>query len=420
VERLAAAVFSQAQSLKAEGPLGVFVKGSSPALDRAFATALIAKLSKANLAGVPIDGVDFSTAEAVARKIGTRSLIRLELSLRGSELSARGDLISTWVNFWSGRIPTRAPQPAGTLEARVPVDAVALALAESKGAANMPSPPVRLAVQRIATVPTMVAALAVGDINGDAVPEIVALTENALIAFDISGRMLGQMSAPKEVASAPRSREPFGSLVILERPARIAYAWVNSARSAVIAFDAPTASFREIETLREAPVANWGGELLSATILPGHNAFGPMLSLKGQPLLELKRPVQGCSTWTDGSNDWVLVAFSDGSGAVYPHGLKSPPAYQLSGLGAGVTLVNLNGGPAPQIASTAPQYNPPQDELRISPIDKKLVPEITVALGSGKAWYAARLPGKNRRDEVIVGILRPDGTTDLLRLGGEP
>jgi hypothetical protein len=419
LDRLASAVLAQAQLEPIEGPVGVFVTGDIPSLDRAFATVLIARISAARFAGVPIAANDFSSAEASARKLGTRSLIRLELSVRDGQLFAVGDLISTWVNFWSGRVPTRAPRPAGVLRAAVGADAEALALAALKPTSSPAS--ARFELERVATLPGPIAALAAGDLTGDGTPQILVLSETALLAMDPTGRLLGQMPLPKAPALPPRIREPFGSLVVLEQPARVAYVGVNSARPAVVAFDAKSASFREVEGLTEAPAASWNGQLLTAPLLPGRNAFGSILSVKGETLLETRRSIQGCSTLKNTDGEWMLIAFSDGGGAVYRRGgFGSRPEYQLSGLGAGSALINVAAGAAPKVATTASAYAPSSEELRVWSLDEKSPSPATVALGPGKAWYTARLPRKDKPDQLIVAVLRPDASTELLRVTSEP
>lgn len=419
LNQLAAAVLAQAQSGPVEGPVGVFIASDAPALDRAFGTVLIARISEANLAGVPIPASDFSGAEASARKLGTRSLLRLQLSVRDGRLSAAGDLISTWVNIWSGRVPTRSPRPAAVLQGSVPLDAEVLAFLAPKPSSPTSPPSPHFKAERVTTLAGPIAALAVGDIAGDGTTAVLALTENALIAMDLGGRLLGQMPAPEAPSPSPRLREPFGSLVILKQPARVACAWMNVARPVVLVFEAPTGTFRELESLGGGPVAYWNGQLLTAPLLPGHNAFGSTLSARGEILLDTRHSIQGGSTLSVPSDEWMLLAFSDGSAAVYRRSLRPGPAFQLGDLGAGTTLLSVFGGAVPQVATTSAAYHPSVEELRIWSLDQKAL-ATTVALGPGKAWYLARVPRQSEMDQMLVGVLRPDGTTELVRVSLEP
>ena len=78
-----------------EAPLGLFVRGESNELSRAFASVLAAELGRRQLAVVVIDAPNAQAAEAEARAAGSRSLARLTLVLDSGLLHARGDLLGT-------------------------------------------------------------------------------------------------------------------------------------------------------------------------------------------------------------------------------------------------------------------------------------------------------------------------------------
>jgi hypothetical protein len=123
MERLAALVAHQILEQKAESPVGIYVRGESAELSRAFATLLSAELARQNLPPVAVEALGPVDAEKTARSAGTRSLARLTLTLEGGTLAARGDLLGTWVNFWSGGTATRPPSPAAALSAQTEADA---------------------------------------------------------------------------------------------------------------------------------------------------------------------------------------------------------------------------------------------------------------------------------------------------------
>jgi hypothetical protein len=105
----------------ADPPIALHVSAPTPPLGDALATLLAGRLGERRLPAFVLNGAQ-GQAEPRARDLGAHSLVRITVSAQGSVLVAQGDLLGTWVNFFSGRTPTRPPTPAAALRAQVPLD----------------------------------------------------------------------------------------------------------------------------------------------------------------------------------------------------------------------------------------------------------------------------------------------------------
>ncbi|WP_420715215.1 FG-GAP repeat domain-containing protein [Corallococcus sp. BB11-1] len=412
--RLAQAVAEAIRAAHAEAPVAVSLSGSSAELRRAFGTLLASRLAAWQLGPVVLE-VPPERAETTAREQGARSLARLTLDVEGGELVARGDVLGTWVNFWSGRTPTRPPRPAAAVAEGVEADAAVLALAAmgtpSSGTPGpQPRRPPRLLGAVFARVETPLAALAAGDLDGDGRDEVAALTAREVFVFAADGRLL----ARRELEGAPATattREPFGALAVLAGPPRLAAWSTRYARGELLVLDKAKGTLRAAGTLEAAPL----GTSERGAFVPGQTVFAPEVRLADGRSLTVPAPFGAASF----ASPRMLFVHADGTASLYARPASAPS--RLSGLGAGSALADLDGDGAPELLTTSPQLQPSPDTLRVL----SLAPEAPMAheplwqgaLPAGRALFVvtADLDGDKRR-EVIVGSWKPDGTSELFLL----
>ncbi|RKG58134.1 VCBS repeat-containing protein [Corallococcus sp. AB011P] len=414
--RLALAVADAIRGAPAEAPVALSLSGSSPELRRAFGTLLAARLSAMNLGPVVLDAPP-ERAEAAAREQGARSLARLTLDVEGGELVARGDVLGTWVNFWSGRTPTRPPKPAAAVAEGVEADAAVLALAAvgtpSSGVTG-PGPqqrrPVRLLGAVFARLETPLGALAAGDLDGDGRDEVAALTEHEVVVFGADGRVLARRELEGAAATAT-TREPFGALAVLTGPPRLAAWSTRYARGEVLVLDKAKGTLRPSGTLDAAPL----GTAERGAFVPGQTVFAPEVRLADGRSLTVPAPFGTASF----AAPRMLFVHADSTASLYTRPASAP--LKVSGLGAGSALGDLDGDGVPELLTTSPQLQPSPDTLRVLSLSSDAPmahePLWQGALPPGRALYVvtADLDGDKRR-EVVVGSWKPDGTSELFLL----
>jgi len=426
--QLAARLARQVAEASPEGPIGLYARADSAELARGFITLLVAELSKAKLGAIAVSAASPDAAEGVARDRGARSLARVSLSLDRGQLEARGDLLSTWVNFWSGKSPTRAPRPAAILQASVSADAQALALASSSIGVGSQSAggALNLLGATLVALPLPPAAIAAGDLDGDGKDEIAALTNDELIVFSAEGRVLARRDHRSLPPSPTPCREPFGAVAIYGNPRRIAYFSANRARGEVLAFDLARSSLRPIEPLDRVPLSRgvWG------TFTPGQNTFDSEIYFDQKRDRYADHPFSALS-FSDGplsSRDSRSDAAADGGGSlqsviVFPNGSglwknaasRQNDSWRLSGLGAATALVDIDGNRLPDLVTTTALYNPERDELRVlqgGPIEPATRWRGPIPRGRALQMVAAS-NGMGNPQHVVLGVWLPDGSGEL-------
>ncbi|MFZ5471353.1 MAG: FG-GAP repeat domain-containing protein [Myxococcota bacterium] len=414
LDELAKEVANQVAA-SAQPPVAVYVHSPAPKLARGFTTLLVAELSAQKLAGMAIDGGE--APEAAARRVGARSLVRLDLSLEEGTLAARGDLLGTWVNFWSGAAPTRPAQPAAALAASTQADAHALVLATVSLATTSTdaSTALRLIGASFARLNAPSAALAAGDLDGDGKEEIAALTDEEVLLFSSDGRLLARHEHRTLPPSEAPCREPFGAIAVTRSPARVAYFSSRRARGELLAWE--KGSLRAIAPLTEAPVAQLAEGTVWGQMLPGLNSFAAELTWPGKGNLQAEAPVQALST----QGEWVLAIQPDGTAP-----LGRGPTHLATRIGdvpVGSALVDVDGDGLPELVLSAEPHTPEKETLRIfslkfslkgerDPSGNALLWEGPVPRGRVLQIVAADIDG-DKRAELILGTWLADGTGEL-------
>ncbi|MGQ0506217.1 MAG: VCBS repeat-containing protein, partial [Myxococcaceae bacterium] len=380
LERLSNKVAQEVRRSRPPSPIAIQARGASPELSRAFVTLLSAALTRGQHSVLPLDAPSFEAAENAAREEGARSLLRLTLSVDQGQLRARGDLLGTHVNFWSGKSATRPAVPAAAIALSTEVDALVTALGSVPVAPTEGS----LKLQTFARLPTRTAALAAGDLDEDGKDEIAVLTDDELIVFSSQGTVLARRSHAALPRAAAVSREPFGAIVL--SPSKIAY--LSGQRAKGEALKLERGSFAAATPIGELPPY---GQLV-----PGQNTFNAA-----------PRVVVPFSTLSFSPSGQELVVFPDG-GARWS---RPGAGVTLTGLGTASALFERDG--RVELATTSSAFAPEPDTLKIlSAVDAPPRWERPLPEGRALQLVAADLDGDHRQ-ELVVGIWLPDGSTEL-------
>lgn len=425
VEQLVQRVAEGVKALRPEPPVALHLSGSSAELQRAFGTMLASRLAASELGPVVLDAPSPEAAEIQAREKGARSLVRLTVSVQDGQLSARGDVLGTWINFWSGRTPSRPVTPAAAVAETVDADAGALALAalapamapsSSSPMTDMMGGPrqMRLMGAALVKLDQVPAALATGDLDGDGKDEVAVLTERTVFVFAADGRLVARRELESLPLSSAPPREPFGVIAVIPQPARLAAWSARYAHGEVLTLDAAKGTLRPIGPLDTAPLgANERG-----TFTSGQTAYTPEVRLSEGRILTVPAPFTTASILPPR----LLFVHLDGSATLYSR--PTAPPIRIQGLGAGSTLGDLDGDGTPELITTSPQLFPSPDVVRVYPLAGD------DPTGHGMLWQTVLPPGRafqvvtadldrDNHREVLVGLWHSDGTGEvfLMRQG---
>lgn len=423
---LAQKLAADIQAHQPEAPVGLYLRGESAELGRAVQTLLAAELSARGLAPVAVDAPTAEAAEAAARAAGARSLVRLTLGLDHGLLTARGDLLGTRVNFWSGAVASRPAAPAAALVAAVDADAQALSLASKTVelaplVVAPPAGPLKLQGATFAKLPAAPAALAAGDLDGDGKAEVAVLTDDEVLLYSSEGKLLARHEHRALPNSEHPCREPFGALALAPSPSRLLYTSARRNRGEVLAYDKAT-GLKPVGILDDAPLGFSAEGALSGHLAFGTNTFTPEVTAGSKGPFTLSAAFTTASVRAGA----FLFVFPDGAASVG----RGSPAEKLRALGAGAgsALADLTADGQLSLATSSPRYQIDPDELRVFPLaalKAAYARGSPVDLGTvTPAWQGLALRGRilfiaaadldgDKADELILGVWLADGGGEL-------
>ncbi len=411
--RAARRLAEEVASAGAEPPLGVHVVGS-PDLARGFGTLLASELAKRKLAPTMVEARDQAEAESAARRSGLGSVVRLTVSLEQGLLTVRGDLVGTWVNFWSGRTPTRPARPAAALEVAVEADGHALALAASPQPPGGDEGPLKLSGALLARLSSRPAAIASGDVDGDGREELAVLTDAEVLLLSPEGKVLVRYEHRHLPDADAPCREPFGAVAV--QKGRLAYFSARRARGEMLAVDRN--GVRAIASIDRAVLAFADGPV-QAALGRGTNTFLPEVAV-GKSVAPVKTPF----TVLSARRGAMLFVGPDG---VATFVRASGEVATVAGFGAGSALADLDGDGQPEAIASSMQFAPDPDELRVYSLAALTAPARTMRRLSEvePLWQGQVLRGHvveavaadvdgDGTDELVLGVWLSDGTGELL------
>jgi hypothetical protein len=373
VETLAASLARDIQAAHAEAPVALVVSSTSPPLGSAVASQLAARLAEAHLAPVVGSGTE-----------SARTLVSLRVWL-DSELHAAGELRPARRNFWAGRTAVRPIGPVAVLSASAPADGPARLLA----AAGLRGGTLSVDPAPLARLPGRTAALAVGDLDGDGVPEVVVLSEQELWVLGADGQPRARQPLTALAPAAAPAREPFGTVCI--SAGRIA---VTSARSdGGLLLQLDQGRLLTVGTI-SGPTLGCGSGAVAGAYLPGQarlreasgradEAFWGAAAEAGHRLLLLP---DGTARWTS------------------PDGRKRT----LADVGAGAAL--LPGDGEVWLLASSAAADPARDHLRLLRFEGGPVLEADVP---GRVLQAVPVPGGTGGARALVASWTPEGGSEL-------
>jgi hypothetical protein len=343
--------------------------------------------------------------------VGARSLLRLALSLDGSTLNLRGDLLDISENFWSGKAQARGSS-AATLALQVPADDVAKLLA-TELPSRSPSLPGRLELKPWARVEGPVAAMEIMDADGDGRLEVLVLTDHALLALSPEGKVVATHLLTGGRATSP-PRVAFGALALNPYPRGVVVRSAQRDRPETLVLDARAGRWASAGIGPPDSVLVQAGErVLKTALVPGQTAFVPVVEGgQNSERWSLSAPfIANASVGRAGA--WrTLFVLTSGSLEAVGSGSKPDPALRV---GAGVAFADLDGDGQPELVVSAPDPEPIPERVRVLAWPQGAALAQWEASGPVRHMAAGDLDGDGA-DEAIVALSLPDGSSSLERL----
>jgi hypothetical protein len=408
LERLASHVAQTVIEHSFEGPIGVYVDQGAEPLQRAAASMVMAALARERLAPVPIIAATAAEAETLARASGLQSVMRLTVSAVDGQCIARGDIISTWVNFWSGIGATRSA-PATPVAFVTEPDAEVLTLAGQRpGATKELSRPFQIKSASLARLTHRPGAIAVADVDLDRRSEIMVLVDDAVLTWSSDGQLRNRTELSVPLAHRP-TREPFGLVAFNNGTLTV---W-SSRRSHPEGFVWQKDSWKSVGPLESISAG-------SATVLPvvGGAGFQPDMVWNGKhvvwpEVVQHVRPLPNLA-FTVGETGKAAVSRGESIfGAV-------------GGVGSGSTVADFDGDGECEVLLTSRRTVGNADEMSILSLDAFVaaqtrhenhhqVPTLASQTIEGRAVIAAAgdLDGDGR-EEVVLGLWLENSSGELL------
>lgn len=361
--------------------VALYVESDFQRVSETYTTLLIGSL------GVPVTILEVETsseAEKRARERGVDVLVRMKLSIRDGQLHAEGDVLSTWINFWAGQMPTRAPSPAAWVSIHMPLDTETLSLAQTSSHA----PGLRIEGAKLLELDEWPSAMSAGDLDQDGHAEIAVLTSQQLTVFNHRGQPLSHGTLALLPDSGIRVREPFGSILVDSKTSRLAVFPSDKSRGAWL---------RQVNgqwvidsLLSQVPLSIGPQGLWNSTFVPGRNEW--------QPLEGLSTPFQALHV----QNSLWVVALPGGKAEVYE---AKQRLAQIKPAGSAVALWSHRGKPLWVVSSG--EYPASRDVLRILDVQ-----QVATESKYSPLWESPSLPG--RAVLASTADLDADGQEELL------
>lgn len=370
----AAEVSRHVADARFSAPIGVYVEGSPAPASRALASLVMAGLSEAHLAPVPVSATNADAAEVSAREQRLSSLVRLTVSIEDRKLVVRGDALSTHVNFWSGSTPVREG-PAVALFASSDADDETLAMLGQ----TPPPKELRLIRFSFAKLSAWPAAVAVTE------TDVSAIVGEELFVWTLEGKLKSHTEISGARSTHP-TREPFG--------------WISGSRA--------WTSKRELQPL------NWAE--LTLTPRAGFASFEPTFTWS-------KRT----STWPESISQFsahgplTLFVTPSGRAAISRGDVSSR---FVTNVGSGTALADFDGDNVAEIVATLFKTGA-GDEVRVVTLrDFEAAQARNQSLQEVTPLWQEKLSARavvaaGGRECVVLGLWRDDGSGELVMIRRE-
>lgn len=348
LETLADQLTARVNQLGFEGPLGLSVSAKDATLARAVGTVFCGRLSRAKLSCEIIETTgDAALATAAQRELST--LVRVVVTVEGTTITVRGDVVETWKNFWAGRHPSRSER-ATAIGLSTEADAELATLAGVSVTAPATAIPLELKLSSLTRWGTIPVALAAGDLDGDRRTELAVMLEEVVLILSPEGKTLAKYDLASAPPSSAMPREPFGALAIVQGPPRVV-AWSGRrAKAEVLAFAG--SMLKPVGTQDTITL-----DALTGRLEPGLNRFLPELTW-GKDRGRMPMGVQAAST----RGPIALLVWPDGTATLTR---QLPPAGRMLDVGCGSALADVDKDGTPELLVSSARTTGDTDELRL-------------------------------------------------------